>query len=98
MTLTAGTFAAGTIANIGLPGYWTNNGGTFTPGTGTVTFNSTTAGQNINGSAATQTFNNLTVSKSGQSLTVGGSTTTLTLNGNFSITAGTFVAGTATAF
>ncbi|MEP6819604.1 MAG: CSLREA domain-containing protein, partial [bacterium] len=61
VTLTAGTFAAGTITNIGLPGDWSNNGGTFTPGTSTVTFNNTAAAQNINGSAATQTFNSITV-------------------------------------
>jgi len=95
LTLTSGTFAAGTITGIGIGGNWTNNGGTFTPGSSTVTFNSTTAGQNINGTAATQTFNNLTVSKSGQTLTGGGSTTTLTVN-DFSITAGTFAPGTIT--
>jgi hypothetical protein len=96
MTLTAGTFAAGTVANIGLPGDWTNNGGTFTPGSSNVTFNSTTAAQNINGSAASQTFNSITVNKAGQTLSVGGSTATLTLNGTMTLTAGTFDKGTAT--
>ncbi|HLN99311.1 MAG TPA: CSLREA domain-containing protein, partial [Pyrinomonadaceae bacterium] len=96
MLLTSGTFAAGTLTNIGVGGNWTNNGATFTPASSTVTFNSTTAAQNLNGTAASQTFNNLTVSKTGQTLTGGGSTTTLTLNGNFSITAGTFAAGTIT--
>ncbi|MFT3908129.1 MAG: proprotein convertase P-domain-containing protein [Ferruginibacter sp.] len=97
MTLTAGTFAAGTATNINMTGGdWINNGGTFTPGSGTVTFNSTTAAQNITGTAATQTFNNLTINKAGQQLNVAGSTATLTLNGAVTITAGTFAAGTAT--
>jgi hypothetical protein len=94
MLLSAGTFAAGTAANINIAGNWTNNVGAaaFTPGTGTVTFNSTTAGQSINGSAASQTFNNLTVSKTGQVLNTGGSTTQLDLNGGFNLSAGTFTA------
>src|SRR5262249_31057653 len=64
----------------------------FTPGTGTVTFTSTTAGQSINGSATSQTFNNLTVNKSGQTLNTGGSTVQLDLNGTFNLSAGTFTA------
>ena len=94
LTLTAGTLTAGTNINVG--GDWTNNGGTFTPGAGTVTFNSTTAGQSINWSAVTQTFNNITVNKTGQTLSVGGSTTTLVLNSNLTLSAGIFFAGTAT--
>ena len=41
MTLTAGTFAAGTLTNISVSGNWTNNAGAsaFTPGPGTVAFN-----------------------------------------------------------
>jgi CSLREA domain-containing protein len=58
VTLTAGTFAAGTALAITVAGNWTNNGGTFTPGTGTVTFDGG-AGQTIGGTNAT-TFNNLT--------------------------------------
>lgn len=97
LTLTAGTFTAGTNTNIA--GDWTNNAAAanFAPGSGTVTFTSTSGAQAINGSAATQTFNSITLNKSGQTLSVGGSTTTLTLNGNFTLTAGTFDAGTATA-
>ena len=94
LTLTAGTLAAGTASAINVGGNWTNNvgAGGFTPGSGTVTFNSTAAGQTINGSAASQTFNNLTVSKTAQILNTGGSTTQLDLNGNFSLSAGTFTA------
>jgi hypothetical protein len=54
--LSAGTLASG--ANITVGGNWTNNGGAFTAGTGTVTFDGG-AGQAIGGTAAT-TFNNLT--------------------------------------
>jgi hypothetical protein len=96
MTLTAGTFSAGTASAINIAGNWTNNGGTYTPGSGTVIFTSTTAAQAINGTAASQTFNNITVNKTGQTLSVGGSTTTLALNGTLTLNAGTFSAGTAT--
>jgi hypothetical protein len=82
--------AAGTI-NVG--GNWTNNGGTFTPSTGTVNFNSTTATQTIGGTATSQTFNNLTVTKSGQTLTVSGGTTALTIINAFDVSAGTFSQG-----
>jgi len=74
-------------------GNWTNNGGTFMPGTGTVVFN---AGNNyaINGSASSQTFNNLTLNNTQPwaTLSVGGSTTTLNILGNYTQTAGTFAA------
>lgn len=54
MTLTAGTFAAGTATTITVTGDWTNNGGSFTPGTGTVNFTSTTAAQTIGGTRHVQ--------------------------------------------
>jgi hypothetical protein len=95
-TLTAGDFTAGTAADINMTaGNWTNNGGTFTPGTGTITFNGSGA-QAINGTTASQTFNKLTVNKSANTLSVGGSTTSLTANSNVTLTAGTFDKGTAT--
>jgi hypothetical protein len=90
MTLTSGTFSAGSITAINLPGNWTNNGGTFTPGSSNVTFNSSAAAQSINGTAVTQTFFTITVSKTGQTLSTGGSTTALDLNGSLVLTAGTF--------
>ena len=96
VTLTAGTFAAGTATAMGLTtGSWTNNGATFTPGSSVVSFTNAAAAQNINGSAASQTFNSITVNKTGQTLSVGGSTTALDMNGSFTLTAGTFAAGTA---
>ena len=96
ITLTAGTFSSGTLTNINPTGDWTNNGGTFTPGSSTVNFNNISVGQNINGSAASQTFNSIAVNNSPQTLTVGGSTATLTLNGTMTLTAGSFDKGTAT--
>lgn len=98
VTIGSSTTLDASASNFGMTvgGDWTNNGGTFTPRAGTVTFNSTAAAQAINGTAATQTFNNVTVNKSGQTLSVAGSTTTLTLNGGLTITAGTLSAGTAT--
>jgi hypothetical protein len=97
-TLTAGTFAAGTVTGItmnGSGGNWTNNGGTFTPGSSIVSFTNTAGAQAINGSAASQTFNGITVAKTAQTLSVSGSTTALTLNGTMLLTSGTFSAGTA---
>src|SRR5574341_328906 len=93
-SLSAGSVTA--PANLNIAGdFLQSSGTTFTPGAGTVTFNSTGA-RALNG-LVTQTFNNLVFSKtSGGSVTVGGSTSTLTVNGNLTITAGTFVAGTAT--
>ncbi|MFA6610515.1 MAG: hypothetical protein WCT15_06695, partial [Candidatus Omnitrophota bacterium] len=78
---------------ISCAGNWTNNGGTFTPGTDTVTFNGTAA-QAINGTATTQIFFNFTISKSAGTLSVSGSTTTLTIAGDFRLTIGTFSAPT----
>ncbi len=75
-------------------GNWTNNGATYTPGSSTLTFNSTTAAQAINGTAASQIFNTITINKTGQTLSVGGSTTTLNTK-DLNITSGTFNSGTA---
>jgi hypothetical protein len=89
LTLTAGTLTAGN--NISINGNWTNNGGTFAPGTGTVNFTGTGA-QVINGTAASQTFNNVVIAKTaGTTLSTGGSTTTITTN-NLTQTTGNFTA------
>jgi hypothetical protein len=90
-TLSAGTFNA--PANLNIAGAnFANSGGTFVPGSGTVTFTGG-ATQQINGSPVAQSFNNLVVNKSGGTLTVGGSTTTLNIV-NLTRTAGTFTAPT----
>ncbi|MFA4917509.1 MAG: Ig-like domain-containing protein, partial [Syntrophales bacterium] len=81
VTLSGGTLTAPT-GNINISGNWTNPGGTFAPGTGTVVLNGTN--QTISGST---TFYNLTKSVStADTLTFTAGTTqtinnTLTLNG-----------------
>ena len=96
-TIIAGTttLSAGTLNSNGFDltvgGNWVNNGGAFTPGTNTVTFNGTGA-QAVQGSAASQTFYGLVVAKTvGTTLSVSGSTTTLSVNG-FTETTGNFTA------
>ena len=89
VTLSGGNTVANTSFNVG--GNWTNNGGIFTPGTYTVTFNGT-ASQAINGSAAAQSFYNIIINlTAGQILSVSGSTVTLTVQ-NFTQTTGNFTA------
>ncbi len=84
------TFTSGTFTH-SVSGNWTNNGGTFTPGAGTINFTGNSS--SINGTAATQNFNNIILNKiSGQSLDIGGSTTTLTVGGAFTETLGDFTA------
>jgi len=74
--------------NITLGGNWTNNGGTFTPGTGTVTLNGT-ANQILSGETI---FYKLTVNNSsGVNLTNG-----VTVNGALTLTSGTLGVGTTT--
>ncbi len=60
--ISSGTLNANNL-NITLGGNWTNNGGTFTSGTGTTTFSSTTA-QSIFKSGG-ETFNNITFTGAG---------------------------------
>ena len=95
----AGTLTLASGQTINAKGNWTNNGGTFTPSTTTIAFNSTAADQNINGTAVTQTFNSITVAKSTTKLIIGGSTTTVTAGGTnpvLTITSGNIDCGTAT--
>ncbi len=94
VTMASGTsFTSGNFTH-NVAGNWTNNGGIFTPGTGTINFNGGGA-RFINGTANTQIFNNLTINKTGGSLNVSGGTTIVSMNGGVTLTAGTFNAGTA---
>ncbi|MDT5155788.1 MAG: hypothetical protein QOH51_145, partial [Acidobacteriota bacterium] len=98
-----GFCAQANAASLTVKGNWTNNGGTFNAGGGTVVFGGSAA-QSIGGSNQT-TFNDVTINNSsgvtlGNSETVGGAQTltsgalgvgsnTLTLNGGVSFTSGT---------
>ncbi|GHN01324.1 hypothetical protein WSM22_28130 [Cytophagales bacterium WSM2-2] len=93
VTIGGGTTFSGATFSHSVSGDWTNNGGTFTSATSTVTFNGT-GPQAITGTSPTQTFNNIIVSKTaGQTLSVGGSTTTLNV-ANLTQTTGNFTAPT----
>ena len=97
LTLTAGIFSPSAITTAinmtGANAYWTNNGGTFTPSSGTVSFTSSSAGtKQINGTAASQTFNNLTINTGSTIVAVAGSTATLNA-ATLTITLGTLSMG-----
>ena len=63
LLLSQGTLStSGSNFNISIGGNWTNNGGTFSPGTGTVSMNG--SGGIIGGTTST-TFNNLTINNAG---------------------------------
>ena len=59
------TFTSGAFSHT-VNGNWTNNGGTFTPGTGTI--NMTGTAKIIDGTAASNTFYNLTINSGGTTL------------------------------
>jgi hypothetical protein len=83
------TFAASTF-NFALGGNWTN-GGTFTPGTGTVTFQGSTGTQLLTGNT---TFFNLTLNNAGATMNFGNTTTTI--GNDLVATAGTMDGSTST--
>jgi hypothetical protein len=95
--IAAGTLNANNL-NISVGGNWTNQG-TFTPGTGTVTFIGSTG--SIITKATGEAFNNLTINKSSNAVSLGGAVTvsgTLTMTqGNIALAGNTLTLGTAAA-
>nr|WP_294775770.1 MBG domain-containing protein [uncultured Flavobacterium sp.] len=83
ITLASGALIANNF-NISLSGNWTNNGGSFTAGSSTVTFTGTST---IGGTVAT-TFFNLTKNTA---VTVTNAVDGTTVSGTMSITSGTFI-------
>ncbi|HKB65147.1 MAG TPA: DUF4214 domain-containing protein [Pyrinomonadaceae bacterium] len=85
VTLTLGTFAAGTATTITVAGNWANTG-TFTSGGGAVTFDGANSTQTLSGNT---TFNNLTINHTGTGgVTASGST--LAVTGLLEVQGGTF--------
>lgn len=89
ITIANGTVKDSLLLTVG--GNWTNNGGTFTPGIGTVTFNGTGT-QSITGTAASETFNSIVINKTVATLlNTGGNITMLTID-DLTQTLGNFTA------
>ena len=89
VSITAGTLNANNL-NITASGNWTD-AGTFTPGTGTVTFTGL-AGTTIT-DATGETFYNLTINKTGTTISLNNN---VTVSNAFTITLGTFAVGSST--
>jgi hypothetical protein len=86
VTINSGTLDANAL-NITLRGNWMNNGGSFMPGTGTVSFNGSAA-QSISGSSTTS-FNNMLMNNAA-GLTIN---TSPTINGTLTLTEGVLNTG-----
>ncbi len=83
VTISSGSsLTAGTFTHL-ISGNWTNNGGTFVPGTGTISLNGTA--QTIGGSSSSINFNNLLLSGGTKSFNK-----QVTVGGNLSIASGAF--------
>ena len=87
VTLSGGTLVP-SVATFNVKGNWVNNSGTFTPGSGSVTFNGTTA-QSIGGSQST-TFNSLSIANTAAAVSLGANET---INGTLTLTSGAFAVG-----
>ena len=84
LTISAGTFDANGLA-ITISGNWAQTGGTFTPGSNTVTFDKTSGTQTLNSGGTS--FNNISHSGAG---TLQLTTNALNTAGTFTNSAGTF--------
>jgi hypothetical protein len=89
VSVTAGTLNANNL-NITVSGNWTDQG-TFTPGTGTVTFTGPAITAITDGTG--ETFYNLTINKTGTTISLNNN---VTVNNAFTITLGTFAVGSST--
>ena len=85
----AGNFTIAGSQTINVKGDWTKTAGTFTPNTGTINFNGSSA-QNING-ASTTGFYNLTINTSSASTTVTSSGNAFSVANNLTVTQGNLV-------
>ena len=94
LTIHGGSFLAPGI--IAINGDWTNNGGTFYPGSSTVRFYGYGRDHYINGSSVSETFNNLQIDGYyHENLIVAGSISTINILGELEFTSnGYFIAGT----
>lgn len=77
-------------ANLNIGGNYTHDGGTFTPGTGTVTFNGTGSQVISSASFGTESFYNLTVNKASGTVSTGANPTTIAIANNYTQTQGNF--------
>jgi hypothetical protein len=89
VSVTAGTLNANNL-NITVSRNWTDQG-TFTPGTGTVTFTGPAITAITDGTG--ETFYNLTINKTGTTISLNNN---VTVNNAFTITLGTFAVGSST--
>ena len=103
ITIQSGNLDAGTATDIFVSGDWTNNGGTFIPGTGTVSFFGGDGDSHIGGTATEQNFHKIRLRESPTLASTGqtkrtvctGSTTTLNAHDIEISAAASFDSGTA---
>jgi len=76
-----------------LGGNWTNNGGTFNAGTGTVTFNDTFLSFEYMDGTSPTTFNNLTINHTYPAYGITLSGSDATVNGSLALTSGKVALG-----
>lgn len=92
MQINSGTFSISSSATYNVSGNW-NNSSTFSPGSSTVNFVNTGAGQAMGGTTTNPGFYNLGVTMGSQNLTLGGSIANLTISNQLTLNSGVIVAG-----